>query len=1066
MKRRRKLRVAGLVVGVVLVLIVGAYFLVTQPFFIKGVILPRVEKRLGTPLKLGKMELSPFSSCKVRNVRVGEKANPLFEAGHVNVSYELMPFLWGKPLVIHKVGVQEFTVKLRRNEKGTWNLPGAGTKSGEKAQPPSGGDSSQGTSSMASRIHLEKMELESGEIQVETAAQGETPATSWQISPFSLSLNDLRPGQTLGMTMSAQVQGERGSTVRVTEGKLEGEAEVELGRTLLPGKMDARFRLFDLAGHAGELKLGDNSLRFRAGLTPGAEKRFQSWNIDEVRLEAKKGDSTQFLTRITGKLSSSPLKVNADITTELPDPDFAAIYSRMFLAPYQVSVQGNNECQITLTENMQFSVKGNCRFSGIEARSSELGVLTPAGLELESEYTLDYNLNDSVASIKAFSMQADAQQHTLVKVNGETPLTVDMGGKTPVIRLDSDKSWRVQVPGLDLQPFKGLLPADAVPIVKDSTVYADIRLAMGGKKNVFEPRGNIRVSKLHLPGIESDTPLDVANSFHVQMNPDGRMTVSSAEVDVGSDNKQLALLKITGGSVDLNNLNGRIEYAIDKIDESMLSLAPDRTAESIPLRAFAASISGKADFALAGEPEISASGSLTAPRIVTASATGKPQVLNADMTYDIMCRPADVIEIKSYKLAVGSGTAGNVAQLVDLKAEGQLHFPLSAGPHTVSVRSESVQADPLAAMASELPAQEKNDAPASDTSEETAGLLPADLETTVDFVFNRISYKDIEIAQLKGKTTIKDGKVKCEPLRMAINGAETRFSLNAQLSKTPISYTVDGNTKELKLEPLLAALAPKYAGTRGTVKKFTVSCNGKGREMPQLMEKMQADVSAEVRDLVLPEISVAKGLPGLNILAKPVQAIREISSAIPLNQLDADKGKYLKRARRVINKTETLKFSKGTMRLALNDGVVDIKECAFQGDPLSAVSVKGTTKLLAAQSDGEPSRISPSLDLEMRFKAGGHFYTIPIHGSLSAPVTDTKHLARKFAEDVGKKAVGEALNMLQNEGSVDGEDLLKRMFRDPDKKEGAEEKKQKSDEEKKQDTGSGLINLFKEAVED
>ena len=93
---QRLLRIAALVVGVLAVVMVVAYFVVTSSAFIKGVILPRLSAAIHADVTVTDISVHPFSHITVRGLKVQAKGQePVVTAPEVSASYSLWSILRG-----------------------------------------------------------------------------------------------------------------------------------------------------------------------------------------------------------------------------------------------------------------------------------------------------------------------------------------------------------------------------------------------------------------------------------------------------------------------------------------------------------------------------------------------------------------------------------------------------------------------------------------------------------------------------------------------------------------------------------------------------------------------------------------------------------------------------------------------------------------------------------------------------------------------------------------------------------------------------------------------------------
>src|SRR5688572_4065165 len=92
----RWLRKLAMILGIVMVLLVIIYFVVTSTVFLKGVILPRAGQSLHADITVEDASISAFSQVILRKLTVRTTgAEPLITADEVRARYDLLAILRG-----------------------------------------------------------------------------------------------------------------------------------------------------------------------------------------------------------------------------------------------------------------------------------------------------------------------------------------------------------------------------------------------------------------------------------------------------------------------------------------------------------------------------------------------------------------------------------------------------------------------------------------------------------------------------------------------------------------------------------------------------------------------------------------------------------------------------------------------------------------------------------------------------------------------------------------------------------------------------------------------------------
>jgi AsmA protein len=155
-----KLRIILIVVGVVIVLVLAAPFLIPVNQF-RPTIEEKASAALGRKVQLGNMSLSLISgSLSAENLSIGDdpkfSSSPFLTAKSLKVGVEMIPLIFSKTLNVTGVTIDTPQVTLLHNAAGVWNYSSLG---GNAAK-------SKGSSNTSADLSIKKLELKDGSIIV------------------------------------------------------------------------------------------------------------------------------------------------------------------------------------------------------------------------------------------------------------------------------------------------------------------------------------------------------------------------------------------------------------------------------------------------------------------------------------------------------------------------------------------------------------------------------------------------------------------------------------------------------------------------------------------------------------------------------------------------------------------------------------------------------------------------------------------------------------------------------------------------------------------------------------
>lgn len=194
----KKLRVVLIIVGVLIVLILVAPFLIPVNQF-RPTIEQEASTALGRKVQLGDLSLSLISgSLSAANLSIGDdpkfSSSPFLTAKSFNVGVEIVPLIFSKSLRITGVTIDTPQVILLHNPAGVWNFSSLG---GTSAKPEAKAAPAQKTTSAtnaAGELSIAKLELKNGSIVVgETNSQKRSTYNNLDVTASNVSMTSQFP---------------------------------------------------------------------------------------------------------------------------------------------------------------------------------------------------------------------------------------------------------------------------------------------------------------------------------------------------------------------------------------------------------------------------------------------------------------------------------------------------------------------------------------------------------------------------------------------------------------------------------------------------------------------------------------------------------------------------------------------------------------------------------------------------------------------------------------------------------------------------------------------------------
>ena len=203
----RSVRIAAIVVGVLIVLVLIVPFLIPVNQF-RPTIEQKASAALGRKVEVGDLSLSLFSGgLSADNLSIADdpkfSSSPFLTAKSVKVGVELMPLIFSKTLNVTDVTIASPQVSLIRNPGGIWNYSTLGAVSAKPQAPAPAATSSASSATSGGAFSVQKLELKSGRITVgSTSSQKRSTYDNVSVVASNVSLTSNFP-----VTVAADLPG-------------------------------------------------------------------------------------------------------------------------------------------------------------------------------------------------------------------------------------------------------------------------------------------------------------------------------------------------------------------------------------------------------------------------------------------------------------------------------------------------------------------------------------------------------------------------------------------------------------------------------------------------------------------------------------------------------------------------------------------------------------------------------------------------------------------------------------------------------------------------------------------
>jgi uncharacterized protein involved in outer membrane biogenesis len=439
---QRVLWIAAWVAGVLAVVIVVAYFVVTSSPFIKGVILPRVSAAIHADVTVTDISVHPFSQITVHGLKVQAKGQePVVTAPEVSASYSLWSILRGN-VRVDEVALVSPTVALVEDADGSSNLDvlKAAAKAPAKAGPPSAAKPSP-----PPQIDLRKLTLSNATIRkIKNYPGGHRD--SLELTNVNVSLTNVKNGQSAKLQLDAALRFDSNppsGTNGLVEAAIKGSFDFTLTADLKPAAVKGGTRLE--VSHA-EGRFSDFSA-FSADLDCDATPA----EIKQMVLHFQKGGMPLGELAVSGPLDME--KMEGRLKVELRGIDkrllnLAGAASGIDFGTTTIS--SSNEIELTKSGAV---ISATGRFDAGQVQLTRAGQTTPT-LDFSASYDVTMDCAAQNVMLRGLTLTGTQNGNPLLSAHLSRPMNLAWGNGANGM---GDSALDLAVTGLNLADWKPFL---------------------------------------------------------------------------------------------------------------------------------------------------------------------------------------------------------------------------------------------------------------------------------------------------------------------------------------------------------------------------------------------------------------------------------------------------------------------------------------------------------------------------------------------------------------------------------------------------------------------------------
>ena len=308
--------------------------------------------------------------------------------------------------------------------------------------------------------------------------------------------------------------------------------------------------------------------------------------------------------------------------------------------------------------------------------------------------------------------------------------------------------------------------------------------------------------------------------------------------------------------------------------------------------------------------------------------TTNMQKLNGDLNANFLIGK-ESIDFNKFSLSL----AAEKEHLGRLKGSGKIFTPLTSGRSNIKLSLSDLK---LKKIISQIKKNKHN------INTNFRGI-----DYSIDLTADNISYGDQLYFNLNTHIAKDESSYSIRPIMADINNTNIFATLNCNTGiNSKESFKITASFSNMNIAPFLKMYKPLiYNNATGIINDFTLELYGKNFTRESLKKNLNGNLKASVNHLSFNDNLVDFDVPRLLFL--PFEILTQTEQLLSNYIIPDFLNNLIGYSKRIFSNTEKLQFNLGELDLNVNNGIIYLKKCYFEGndDSFDSLNFNGSISL-------------------------------------------------------------------------------------------------------------------------